>query len=136
MATGLVVHPGQPSRPNAQDEASIRQAFADAYSGGSPDATVLAAVENGQALAPVLAEFKQKEPQTARTVRVVVHRVEFNDASHANVTYSLTFERPGSQSSVAVRARSKSTVDGRSRSTGSACSSRSPESRARHISWK
>ncbi len=118
MATGLVVHAGQPSRPSTQDEALIRQAFADAFTGGTPDATVLAAVENGQSLAPVLAEFKRREPQTARTVRIAVDRVLFSDASHADVTYSLTFERPGStgisggQSAVKVDGQWKVTQHG------------------------
>ena len=95
MAAGLVVH-SVPDSPGTQDEAEIRQAFADAYTGGTPDATILGAIEDGQSLAPVLADFKKRQPQMARTARVSVGQVVFRDDTHADVTYSLTFERPGS----------------------------------------
>jgi hypothetical protein len=96
MAAGLIVHPGEPGLPSAQDEILVRRAFAHAYTGGTPDAIVLAAIENGQSLAPVLADFKRQQPQMASAVRLVVDRVQFSDASHANVTYSLTFGHSGS----------------------------------------
>ena len=73
------------------DEAAIRTAFENAYDWSAPAATVLGAVENGPSLSAALALLKKRDPQIARTAMITVRAVTFTDASHASVTYSLSY---------------------------------------------
>jgi hypothetical protein len=93
MAAGLVFHGGDVAIATPADEADIRAAFNHAYAWSAPAATVLGAVENGPSLARTLATLKEHDPETVRTVSINVRTVTFGDASHAAVSFSLSYRK-------------------------------------------
>ncbi|MCW2549074.1 MAG: hypothetical protein JWN96_3534 [Mycobacterium sp.] len=101
VAAGLVVHDAEPIKSQLAAEAEIRAAFQHAYTGGTAIPTVMDAVENGDSMAPLLAELHSKAPETARTARITVTSVTLTDADHANVEFSLTSVYQGQPSNLA-----------------------------------
>jgi hypothetical protein len=101
MATGLIVHDVAVSTPAPGDAAEVRAAFTQAYTGGTSNATILGAIEDGQELAPTLTELRRVAPQTVESARVTISSVEFSDANHAAVSVSLTYIFGGQPSNMA-----------------------------------
>jgi hypothetical protein len=112
MAAGLIVHDAKPFTRAASDEAEIRAAFAQAYTGGTSDATILGAIENGQSLAQVLINLRRVAPQTVQSARVTISAVQFSDANHATVTASLSYLYAGAPSNM-TQSQDAIRVDGK-----------------------
>jgi hypothetical protein len=100
MAAGLVVQHVDLTTPTSTDDEQVRAAFAQAYTGGASNSTILAAIENGRSLAPVLTEMESVNPQTVQSARIAVTNVSFTDADHATVTASLSYIFGGTPSTM------------------------------------
>ena len=112
MAAGLIVHDATPFTPAASDAAEVRAAFAQAYTGGTSDATILGAIEDGESLAQVLINLRRVAPQTVQSARVSISAVQFSDANHATVTASLSYLYAGAPSNM-TQSQDAVRVDGR-----------------------
>ena len=96
VAKGLFVHSAPaPAGDPAAAVSLIRNAFRQAYTGSEQPATKLAAIEDGERLAPVLSQLTQQLPDTVRTTTVATAEVAFMDARQALVQYTLTFHYQG-----------------------------------------
>jgi hypothetical protein len=100
MAAGLVSHASDAAIAAPADEADIRAAFNHAYAWSAPAGTVLGAIENGPSLSRTLAVLKERDPEIVRTANISVRAVTFGDASHASVSYSLSYQRLTSNASI------------------------------------
>jgi hypothetical protein len=114
MAAGLVAH--HATAATVEDEAEVRAAFEQAYTGGTSDATILGAIEDGQELAPTLTDLRRVAPQTVTSARVTIGSVQFVDANHATVTVALSYlyggapsNMTGSQNAIRVNGKWKVT---------------------------
>ncbi|MEX5631382.1 hypothetical protein [Parafrankia sp. FMc2] len=84
------------SRPHVDPtvDRAVRAALAQVFTGGTSTERTLAAVENGEQLAPGLERYRAQHPGLARTLRVTVHGVAPRDAAHAVALISLTYTDP------------------------------------------
>ncbi|MCK9899675.1 hypothetical protein CC117_07055 [Parafrankia colletiae] len=84
------------SRPRVDPslDRAVRAAVAQVFTGGTSTGRTLAAVENGEELAPGLERHRAQHPGLARTLRVTVHEVAPRDATHAAASISLTYTDP------------------------------------------
>ena len=114
VANGLIVHPETPlpADPTAAT-AAIRQTVQLAFSSSVSLGAKLAAIENGQQLAPAIAEFTRKNPELARTIHADGVNVTFVGADQAVASVSLTYkqELPNGQVSDAQPVSADVTVD-------------------------
>lgn len=85
--------PAPTSVPTPTDEA-IRAAFLLAFTGNTPPAQALAAIEDGPSVAAARASLLAAHPALGSTLKVSVDSVVLTDGSHATVSFTLTYNDP------------------------------------------
>ena len=98
VAEGLVVGPPRATAPADTQSASaaIRQSLNQAFTGGTPIATTLSAIVDGEQLRSAIEHLRQNQPEMARTIRITaITGITFVDSTHAEAAFNLTFRTPG-----------------------------------------
>jgi hypothetical protein len=98
FAQRLVVHaaPALPGNPSAA-QASVRAALDAAFTGGQPAATTLHGIQNGEQLAPVLAELSRVHPDVENSARVSINSITFVDSARAIAEVVINYQENGAQ---------------------------------------
>ncbi|WP_241832271.1 hypothetical protein [Pseudofrankia sp. EUN1h] len=86
---------GLPPLNPAAAQNAIRQAYAQAFTGGQDPAVVLAAIEGGQGLAGTLAQAAQNYPDIVASSTVTTSDIVFTDPWHAWVRYHISYQGGG-----------------------------------------